>query len=406
MKFGRRLSSSLKPLFAHRTRTALALSGVAVGVAAVIVARAIGAGAEDEMTRSLETIGTNLLIVKPLPVKRPVFRPAVTGFATTLQNDDCRAIAALPSVHDVAPAVETTTRVKLGRTTVKTTVRGTGPAYASIRRFDVAAGRFFDATDDREVRRVAVLGASVNQQLFPRGPVIGREIRIRGVPFEVIGVLRGKGTTPDGADQDNQVLVPVGTALRRLFNVTWLTSAYVGVSDREHLAETEREITALLRDRHRRNRDQPEDDFAVQNTTKTRAVQQELISSLSRYAAGLAAVALLVGGVGILALMFLSIRERTSEIGLRMAVGAQPRDILLQFLIEAATLAVAGWAVGVALGGATAFGIAVGTTWTVGVPMDALAGTLAMTLLLGLGFGAWPARNAARIPPIQALLKR
>jgi ABC-type antimicrobial peptide transport system permease subunit len=404
MKLRRRLSSSLRPLFAHRTRTLLALSGVAVGVGAVIVSRAIGAGAEDEMVRTVEAIGTNLLIVKPLPVKRIVFRPSIVGFATTLRPDDCAAVATLPTVAAVAPAVETTTRIKAGSRIVKTTVRGTGPAYPSIRRFEIAAGRFYDATDDRARARVVVLGASVARQLFGEERPVGAGVRLRGIPFEVIGVLRAKGTTPDGADQDNQVLIPLGTAMRRVFNVTWLTSAYVAVRDRDLMDETGAAIDALLRERHRARALQPAEDFAVQNTARTRAIQQELTASLSRYAAGLGAIALLVGGVGILALMFLSIRERTSEIGLRMAVGAQPRDILLQFLIEASVLALAGWAAGAVLGGGVTAIVALTTSWAVGLPLDGLAMSLALVFLLGLGFGAWPARKAARIPPIEALL--
>jgi putative ABC transport system permease protein len=270
---------------------------------------------------------------------------------------------------------------------------------------------------------------------------VGEEIRVGGVPFQVIGVLRPKGSTIDGADQDNHIVVPLGTALRRVLNSTWLTTVYARVTEPERMDEAQAEIERLLRERHQRgngrapddsrpsglarahlvapsgvasdaptkallDRTTAPDDFAVQNTTKTRGFQQEMTATLSRYAGGLAAVALVVGGLGILALMLLSVRERTSEIGLRMAVGAEPRDILIQFLIEAMVLALAGWAGGALLGGAAAVALSWLAGWPVGLPVTAITGSLAMAVVIGLGFGALPARNAARVPPIDALLKR
>jgi putative ABC transport system permease protein len=405
MRLRRRLGSSLRPLLVHKVRTGLALSGVAVGVSAVVLSSAIGRGAQDEMVRSIESMGTNLLIVKPTPVKRLVARQAVSGFATTLDVEDYEAIAALALVADAAPAVEGNAAVKAGTLAMKTTVRGTTPVFPSVRRFRIAAGRFFDMEDTRAMRRVAVLGARVSDTLFEGRQPVGQEIRIRGVPFEVIGVLQAKGTTADGADQDNQILVPVRTASRRIFNSTWLTTVYVSVSEPERMSDAEAEIQRLLRTRHQRGLDTRTDDFAIQNTAKIRSVQQEMTESLSLFAAGLAAIALLVGGIGILALMLLSVRERTSEIGLRMAVGAQPRDILIQFLVEATVLALGGWASGVVLGGVAALAVAVGTSWALGVPGMALLVSFGMAVITGLGFGALPARSAARIPPIQALLR-
>lgn len=406
MKLRRRLTSAVRPLGAHPLRTVLALSGVAVGVGAVVVSRAIGEGAEREMVRSIESLGTNLLIVKPLPVKRLVARRSIAGFATTLTPEDAAAVGELPSVQAVAPAIEEGARVKFGATVARTTLRGTTPEYLALRGFALAEGRFLSREDARASRRVAVLGARVARELFPAGGAVGRELRVRGVPFEVIGVLRAKGTTADGADQDNQVLIPFPTALRRMFNVRWLTSLYVGVTAPHRMEEAVKAIEQALRVRHTRGAGGSAADFAVQNTTKTRAFQQEMTAAFGRYAAGLGAVALLVGGVGVLALMYLSVRERTAEIGLRMAVGARARDILLQFLIEATLLALGGWAAGVVLGGVAIAALALATTWAVGLPLTAIAIALGMALVIGVGFGALPARRAARIPPIQALVRR
>ena len=403
MKLRRHLRSTLHPLLAYPLRTALALSGIAVGVAAFLVAQAIGAGAELEMARAVEALGTDLLLVKPLPIKTQVARRQFAGWATTLQPEDIAAIAALPMIRAVAPAIEDSVRVKAGTVSVKTKVRGTTEDYRSLRRFNLAAGRFLTADDERSVRRVAVIGSTVARELFPASEAVGQELRIRGVPFEIVGTLASKGATTDSADQDNQVLVPLSTALRRVFNARWLTSAYVGVVEPAAVEEAEAAVTALLRARHRPGAGEGADDFAVQNTAKTRAIQNELTASLGRYGTGLALVALVVGGAGMLALMLLSVRERTGEIGLRMAIGARPRDILLQFLAESGILAISGWVVGVLIGGLGILAVALGTGWTISTPVEAGGLALGIALAIGIGFGALPARHAAGIPPIRAL---
>ena len=405
MSVRRRLRSTLHPLVAYPLRTALALAAIAVGVAAFLVAGAIGAGAQAEMTHAVTAFGTDLLLVKPLAVRPRPERRQFAGWATTLRVEDIAAIAALPQIRAVAPAIEDNVRAKAGATTVRTKVRGTTVAYCALRRFDVAAGRFLTPADERETRRVAVLGATVARELFPAGDAVGRELRLRGVPFEVVGTLVAKGAATDSADQDNQVLVPLTTALRRVFNVRWLTSAYVGVADASAIADAERAVAALLRARHGGTRGEAEDDFAVQNTAKTRAAQHELTSALGRYGTALALVALLVGGAGVLALMFLSVRERTGEIGLRSAIGAWPRAIFVQFLTEAGLLAFGGWALGVLLGAVGAAVVARGTGWPLATPWTAAGEALAVVLALGLGFGALPARQAARLPPVQALAR-
>jgi putative ABC transport system permease protein len=405
MRLWRYLGPSLTALFVQKVRTILALSGVGVGVAAVVLSGAIGMGARQEVLRRIEQMGTNLLIIKPLQVKKLVARKTITGLATTLEIDDYEAIAALSVVAAAAPGVDGDARVKAGAVVMKTTIRGTTPIFPSVRRFRIASGRFFGTGDDQMARRVAVLGARVSGTLFGREQPVGREIRIRGVPFDVIGVLQSKGLTADGADEDNQVLVPIRTALRRIFNSTWLTTIYVSVESSARMSEAEAEIRSLLRERHRRGVGNKPDDFAIQDTTKMRAVQQTIAASLSTFATGLAVVALLVGGIGILALMLLSVRERTGEIGLRKAIGAQPRDILIQFTLEATVLALAGWAGGIVLGLAGAAAVALGTTWTVGVPVPAVVASLGMAVVIGVGFGALPARSASRMPPIQALVR-
>jgi putative ABC transport system permease protein len=214
-------------------------------------------------------------------------------------------------------------------------------------------------------------------------------------------VLAAKGNVA-GGDEDNQIVVPIRTALRRLFNATWLTTIFVNVDDSRRMADAEQEIAAVLRDRHQLELDEPS-DFEVQNATTFLALQQETAATLRQLTTGVAAVALVVGGTGILALMLLSVKERTDEIGLRMAVGAQPRDILVQFLFEATVLALGGWISGIVLGLTGSTAVAMSTSWKVAVPWSMLLLSLGMAMTIGLGFGAFPARRASLIPPIQAL---
>lgn len=403
MKLRRLLSSAFRNIRTHRGRSLLALAGIAVGVAAVVVSGAIGAGAEAEMVAAFARTGTNLLIVKPLPVRRLPARPSITGMSCTLRRADADAIAALAVLSAVAPSVDGRVRVKAGPHATIATVRGTTREFLTARRFELGSGRFLDRDDEVEARRVVVLGARLASVLAPDCSPVGAEIRLGGVPFEVVGVLRPKGPSNDGADQDSEALVPLATAARRIFNRDFLTVVYTSVGDPAQMGAAAEAIADVLRVRHRLAVTARPDDFAVQNTAKSRSIQQELVATLSRYTAGLASLALLVGGTGILGLMLMSVRERTGEIGLRVAVGAAARDIFRLFLFEALVLALSGWLAGLTVAGMTALAVARLTAWNLGLPMASLLVTLGTVLVIGLGFGAWPARNAARIPPIQAL---
>jgi putative ABC transport system permease protein len=404
MKLRRRISTALRALTVYRLRSSLAVTAVAVGVAAVIVARAVGDGARQQVARAVETIGTNLLVVKPLQVKRPVYRPGFTGLATTLGTEDCNAVESLPGIAALAPALEGKVRVKCGRLFMKAIVRGTTPSFLAVRNFAVGAGRFFDESEMKQSQRVVVIGARVNRELGQGRSLVGEEILLGSVPFEVIGVLREKGTTPDGANEDDYLLVPLPTAARRLFNQHWLTAAYVSVDNSDQMDGAEGRINETLRQRHGVSADG--EDFSVQNTAKVRAFQQEITASMSGYATWLAMIALVVGGFGLMALTYISVRERTGEIGLRIAVGAGPRDILLHFLIEAGALCLAGWLLGCILAAIASWVISAGSSLSLAVPLSAVLMSLATAVVIGLGFGALPAKAAANIPPIQALLKK
>jgi putative ABC transport system permease protein len=397
MNLRRSARLSIRALFAHKVRAILALTSVSIGVTAVLLTSAIGAGAQRDVVRQMETIGTNLIVVRPAQVERLASRKTIRGSVATLKMDDYAAIAALPFVAAAAPGVERPVRAKAGTIATMTKVLGTSPAYPAVRNFRVSAGRFFDDDDDRRARRVAVLGARVAEALFEDASPIGRDIRVRGVVFEVIGVLEAKGSMPGGGDEDSQILIPTKTALRRVMNVTWLTSVFVSVDDPAKIEEARARITELVRARHGR------EDFSIQNTAMFLSMQKQTAGFLTMLAAGLGGIALIVGGAGILALMLMTVKERTREIGLRMALGATPRDILAQFLFEATLLATGGWAAGLAIGAAGAVAVALGTEWKLAVPFDALFASAAMVVITGLGFGAFPARKASMLPPMEAL---
>jgi putative ABC transport system permease protein len=403
MRLRRSIRLSFAALFTQRLRTSLALASVGAGVASVLMAGALGAGAAQAVRLRIQGMGANLLVVRPAQVKKLVARKAVKGVVTTLRLEDAADVEAVSIVAQAAPAVEAPVRVKGDGAAMKTKVIGTTSAFQSVRLFRLRSGRFLTADDDRLSARVAVLGARVADSLFPDNDPVGRQLRVRDVPFEVVGVLAAKGVQADG-DEDNQVVVPIRTALRRVFNTTSLSAIFVGVTEDAAMTAAETEIGAVLHEGHRLGREGQPDDFEIQNSARMFALQQKTADSLGLLTTGLAALALLVGGAGILALMLMSVKERTGEIGLRMAVGATPRDILVQFLLEATTLSLAGWILGLGVGALGALVLALATSWKVGVPAGALLSSFGMALAIGLGFGALPAGKASLIPPIEALV--
>jgi len=401
VKLRRNVGTSLRALFAHRVRAMLAVLSVSVGTAAVLVTSAIGTGADRDIQRGIESLGVNLVVVRPAQIERTVARREVRGATRTLSLADFEAIAELREVANVAPGIDGAVTVKLGTRTVPTQIVGTTAAFLAVRRFQLKSGRFFDDNDDRTARRVVVLGARVADQLQDPD-VVGKDVRIRGIPFEVIGLLAAKGAVVDG-DEDDQVLVPARTALRRLFNVTWLSAVYVSAPSPQAVSPTETAIAGLLARRHP-PRQARRAEFEIQDASRYFTMQRKMTEALESLTTGLAAVALGVGGTAIMALMLLSVRERTSEIGLRVAVGATPRDIVVQFLMESTILALGGWTIGVALGGLCALGVKLTLGWQVALPATALASSLGMGVIIGLGFGAVPARRASLVQPIQALV--
>jgi putative ABC transport system permease protein len=404
MKLGRNLRVSAKALFAHKLRTALSLLGITLGVATVIVMVAIGEGAEREILTQIESMGRNVLVVRAGEVRRVVGRERQTRSVTTLRLEDAEAILdECAAVREVAPSQERGFRIKYGNLSVAATVMGTTPNYLRIRNYTMGSGRFFTEEENRASLRVAVLGAQVHETLFDGDDAIGEIVRVANIPFVVIGVAEAKGLSAEGYNWDTQVFVPIRTALRRVFQLTYLSSILVQARNEGQMERAEAQIRELLRERHRLNRRRKDDDFTIQSQLQVRRAQEQTARSFTLLISGIAGVSLFVGGVGILAIMLMSVRERTGEIGLRMATGARRRDILLQFLVEALVLGFVGGLGGVAFGVAGAVGAGELTEWQTVVPPQIVLLALGFSLSVGLFFGVYPARRASLLDPIEAL---
>ncbi|TFH64268.1 MAG: FtsX-like permease family protein, partial [Gemmatimonadales bacterium] len=336
MRLGRNLLLSAKAIVRHRVRTALALSGTAVGVGAVLVMTAVAEGAKDQIIGEIEALGRNLLVVSSGDAPRVPWRRRTLSKVPTMTLADADAILGQATgVALVAPAQDRSLRAKYGTISTMTKVMGTTPAYEEVRDFRTVQGRYFTEEENRNSARVAVLGSRVRELLFPDEDPVGKMVRLGNIPFLVIGVLESKGATVDGlSEEDNQVLIPIQTALRRAFNLDFIKMIYVQVKDPDRMGAAEEQIAGILRTRHRTTEFGRGDDFAIQNQRLILAARLETLASFRRMILGLGAVALFVGGVGILSIMLLSVRERRNEVGLRIAVGARKKDILAQFLVE------------------------------------------------------------------------
>ncbi len=405
MRLGRNLLLSAKAILRHRVRTALALSGTAVGVGAVMVMTAVGEGAEDQVISEIEALGRNLLVVSSGDAPRVPWRQRTIPRVTTLTLDDTDAILARSTeVGLVAPAQDRPFRAKYGTISTMTKLMGTTPAYEVVRDFRTTHGRYFTAEENRTSARVAVLGSRVRDLLFPDEDPVGKTIRLGRIPFLVIGVLESKGATVDGlSEEDNQVLIPLQTALRRAFNLDFIKMIYVQVRDGDRIGVAEEQIAEVLRTRHGTVERGEEDDFSIQNQRVILEARLQTVASFRRMILGLGSVALFVGGVGILSIMLLSVRERRNEVGLRLAVGARKKDILTQFLVEALFLGTMGGAVGVILGLGAAWVVGVSTEWQTSINETALLVGVSSALLVGVAFGVYPAQRAAALDPIEAL---
>lgn len=402
MKVSKNLLLSWETLTRQRLRTALSLLGVVVGVAAVVLTVSAGRGAERDILQRVRQMGTNLVVVNAGQTRIIAGRKRQMAAVTTLVPTDAEAIEeTLSSVLRASPVSQKKLGVRWQGETTSTSVLAAEPDVLDIRNISITRGRAFDEQESRGRRRVAILGPTVVANLFGHTDPLGLRIRIDRVPFEVIGVTQPKGVDADGVDQDDVVLVPLPTAMRRLLNVDYVDSIYVQAADSDTLLQAEEDIRALLRERHRLG-DAP-DDFTIQNQARLLETERTAAASLTFLIGGVAAISLLVGGVGILAVMLMSVRERRREIGLRRAVGATRADIRMQFLVESALLSGAGGLAGLVIGVTAAFVVASLGYWNVVISWPAVILAITFSIAVGIAFGVYPAQRAARLDPIVAL---
>ena len=398
---------ALRALRVNKLRSTLTMLGIIIGVAAVITMIAVGAGAQARVEEQIKGLGTNLIILFPGSVTAGGVRMGA-GSRSSLTEDDAFAIQReIPPVQAAAPTLRSTGQVVAGSNNWSTVFYGVTPEYFEARNWVVAGGKMFDAADLTGSGKVALLGETVVRNLFGDADPIGQVIRIRKVPFTVIGILEPKGQNLMGQDQDDVILMPISTARNRVMGGTQAKQRSVGsvsikVRDGEDMAEVEDQIRSLLRQRHRIQAGQ-EDDFSLRNLSEVLAAREESSRVMTLLLAAIASVSLLVGGIGIMNIMLVSVTERTREIGLRMAVGARGRDILTQFLVEAVTLALIGGALGILLGVGGSYAVGHLAEWRTELNVRAIVLAAGFAAAVGVFFGFYPARKASRLLPIEAL---
>ncbi|MGH7570824.1 MAG: ABC transporter permease [Gemmatimonadota bacterium] len=390
---------ALDSLRANKLRSFLTMLGIIIGVAAVITMLALGSGAQRAVQEQIAQLGTDVLTIRP---GQGWFRGARSMEADLTMDDAEAVVRGAPLVRDVAPEMTSSEQVENGATNANVRIMGTTANYPEVNRFPLALGRFFTAEEDQGRRRVAVLGGAVPEVLAAE-PVelVGRSIRIDNIPFEVVGVLEEKGGT-GWFNQDEVILVPLQTARFRIKGDETIDRFNASVTDPAMMTAAMAQIEQVLRRQHRL-RVGDENDFWIQDRTELLGTQQETTRTFSWLLAGIAAVSLIVGGIGIMNIMLVSVTERTREIGVRKALGATRRAILVQFLLEALVLCVLGGLVGIGIGIGASVGLSRAANWNTDVSALAIGLAVLFSGVVGLFFGLWPANRAARLDPIVAL---
>jgi putative ABC transport system permease protein len=407
MRLSDSLGSAFEALRAHKLRSILTMLGIVIGVAAVIATVSIGGGAREEVVGRIKSLGANLIIILPGNITSGGVRLG-TGQSATLNDDDAKAIEKeVAQVQVAAPTMRGGAQVVFGGTNWGTSIFGVENNFFEAREWDIDKGRLFTGEENQRGGQVALLGLTVKNQLFGDDDPIGQTIRVKNVPFEVIGVMARKGQSAQGQDQDDSVFLPLQSARQRVIGSSRAKNRSIGsmlvkVREGEDMAEAEAEIKALLRQRHRL-REGDEDDFTLRNLSDILSTVEASARILSVGLSAVAAVSLLVGGIGIMNIMLVSVTERTREIGVRMAVGATPKDVMGQFLIEATTLALIGGVAGIVLGGILSQIVSRMAGWPLYVDISAIVMAVVVSGLIGIMSGFYPAWRASRLDPVEAL---
>jgi putative ABC transport system permease protein len=391
----------LKAISRNKLRSFLTMLGMMIGVGCVIVVVAIGNGASASIQSTINSLGTNFIMVFPGATTASGAR-LFTGNSTLTADDGEALKTEAPDVSYVSPQVRTSAQIVAGELNWGTSINGVSTDFPNIRVWNVAQGDFFTDADVKSATKVAVLGATVAENLFPSGDAVGQIIRIKNVPFKVVGVLERKGGNMMGQDQDDTVLAPYTTIMKRLSGKTKIDMLYVSARSADSVQAAQTEIDSILRQRHRIGPGQ-DADFQMRSQEEIAAASASQMNTLKNLLLMVAAVSLLIGGIGIMNIMLVSVTERTREIGIRMAIGAKGRHVLLQFLFEAVTISIVGGLIGVLLGVFFSRLVAAKAGWPIVVSPESIMLAFGVAGFVGVFFGFYPARKASRLDPIEAL---
>lgn len=393
---------ALRALGRNRLRSALTILGIAVGIGAVVCVVAIGDAGSEQIQLQLLNLGENLVWIEAGSHNVRGVRTGAGGTKSLVMADLAAIQREVPLIKACSPQVDSRVQIVYANQNWQTVYRGVSPEYFQVKRWNIAEGSAFDEAAVEQADNVCVIGLTIRQILFGAEDAIGKTIRIKNVPFTVVGVLEPKGMSGFGSDQDDTLLMPYTTAQRKIAGITWLNDIMCSAESPATVKVAGEQITALLRERHKLRSDQ-DDDFNIRNPEEQMQAQLEASRTMTLLLVSVGAVSLLVGGIGIMNVMLVSVTERTREIGVRMAVGATEQQVQMQFLSEAVMLCLAGGAAGVLLGtgGTVLLGQTLG--WPMRLSVDALTVAILFSILVGVSFGYYPAQKAARLDPIEAL---
>ena len=402
MLFSESFQMALTSLYANKMRSLLTMLGIIIGVGAVIALVSVGMGVRSNVTSSIASLGSNMLIVSPGSSNRGGVRGAA-GSMQTLKYDDAKAIKdKIKNIDFVSPSVSSSYQIVYGNNNWNTSVQGVTPEFMSIRSLTIGYGSFISNDDMNKRNRVAVIGTTVASNLFAKDNPVGKNIRINNQPYKVIGLLESKGQSSVGQDQDDVIYIPLTTAQERMLGITYVQSINVQVSSQEKMEQVQAEIENLLRSRHHILAGK-DDDFHVRNLTSLMETVSQSTSMLTMLLGAIAGISLIVGGIGIMNIMMVSVTERTREIGIRKALGATFMNIMTQFLIESMVIGIIGGLIGIAVGCIASQIIAQVGNFTTVITLTPIIISFLFAVGIGLFFGIYPARKAAKLDPIEAL---